>query len=209
MKAALVAVLRRTEADVAAVDALMRDQRCGQLLVRFTSWTGVNVCGPSASCGGRFGKCAGSRQQFATAQTARAVGRRLGRRLDRTAIALALVQPHDRAVLAGQHRIERIERTALDHGDAADAEQGSSGHNLFGCGAAAGEQQQDQQVSHSDSIRPAGKPMVCIALPACGRAAMVRRAAGPAISSESRETTWSTFSTRSMRNYAPNAHSNC
>ena len=60
----------------------------------------------------------------------------------------------------------RIERTALDHGDAADAEQGSSGH-CFGV-AAAGEQQQDQQVSHSDSIRRRVNRWFASRLPAAG-----------------------------------------
>ena len=81
------------------------------------------------------------------------------------------------------------------------------GH-YFGCRrsrrAAAG-----SAVSHSDSIRPPGKPMVCIAFAGLRVRRYGPRAARPAISSESRETTWSTFSTRSMRNYAPNAHSNC
>jgi len=85
----------------------------------------------------------------------------------------------------------------------------ADGGHLFGCGAAAGEQEQDRHVSHATSLRCPGKPKLCVAF-----AGREPRRYGPprrrnGVSSEEREPAWSTFSMRSMRNYAPNARSNC
>ena len=101
-------------------------------------------------------------------EAARAVGLRFRARLDRTAIALALFEPHHRTVLAGHDGIDGIDRAALHHRDAAHAERDAAGGQLLGGRRAAGQQQKQKQkgqqgqtgARHRPSVRRTGKPMV-------------------------------------------------
>ena len=186
------------------------DQRLGQDRVRSASWAGVSVCGPVSHLRRMVGQACRIAPAVGDAETARAVWLCLGEWLHRAAVALALIQTDQRTVLAGQYRIERVERAALDHREAADGDADADRCRLFRRNAAGEQQQQDQRGSHSDSMRLPGKSMVCICV--CGAAGASLWSAAPAERQQRRivwEPTWSTYSTRSMRNYAPNAPSNC